>query len=270
MPLTGTSPRWLARIKEIPSDVEEILLPSDIGSTSQDEEWCHAIVNGTQHRVRFHDYHEIYRIPGLYERIFYERLQCSSPSRTVGLLIDVLSDTDQAPEELRVLDLGAGNGMVGDELDTHSVESIVGVDIIAEAKLAAERDRHGIYDDYLVKDFTNLPEEVEGRLRARKLNCLTTVAALGFGDIPPRAFAKALDLIETPGWVAMTIKEDFLRERDTSGFSQLIRQLSRDEIIQIQAYRRFCHRVSITGRRLFYVAMVARKLQEVPDEAFVE
>ena len=63
----------------------------------------------------------------------------------------------------------------------------------------------------------------------------------------------------------MTIKEDFLHEQDDSGFATLIRQLSRDEIIQIQAYRRFRHRFSITGEPLFYIAMVARKLVQVPD-----
>ena len=77
-------------------------------------------------------------------------------------------------------------------------------------------------------------------------------------------------MIETPGWIAFTIKEDFLRERDTSGFSQLVRRLSRDEIIQTQAYRRFRHRISMTGEALHYVAVVARKLHDVPDEFFQE
>ena len=94
----------------------------------------------------------------------------------------------------------------------------MGIDIFQEAKEAAERDRPGVYDDYLVRDLTDLPEPDEERLRQRNFNCLVTVAALGFGDIPPAAFVKALDLIDTPGWIAFNIKEDFLCERDDTGF----------------------------------------------------
>ncbi|MFG0295767.1 MAG: methyltransferase, partial [Maioricimonas sp. JB045] len=61
-------------------------------------------------------------------------------------------------------------------------------------------------------------------------------------------------------------KEDFLREEDSSGFSKLIRQLSREELIQVQCYRRYQHRVSMTGEPLYYVAMIAQKLDEVPGE----
>ena len=267
---TTAFPRWRGRLTEIDSDVEDIVFPSAGADVTQDEEWCNVVVAGENRHIRFHDYHEIYQIPGLYESLFYERLECCSPSRTVALLLDVLSDTDQSAAALRVLDLGAGNGMVGDELHSRDASPIVGIDIVPEAKQAAERDRDGVYDSYFVADLTDLTEEVEEKLRAQKLNCLTTVAALGFGDIPPEAFIKALDLIETPGWVAFTIKEDFLRERDTSGFSQLVRRLSRDEIIQTQAYRRFRHRVSMTGESLHYVAVVARKLHDVPDEFFQE
>jgi hypothetical protein len=99
-----------------------------------------------------------------------------------------------------------------------------------------------------------------------KFNCLTTVAALGFGDIPDKAFAKALDLVETPGWLAFNIKQDFLEDRDQTGFCRLIKDLSNRGVLEIQAYRRYRHRISITGEPLYYVAMVARKCSDVPDE----
>ena len=44
-----------------------------------------------------------------------------------------------------------------------------------------------------------------------------------------------------------------------------LRDLTRQRVIQIQAYRRFRHRQSITGKPLYYVAMVARKLANLPD-----
>ena len=221
-------------------------------------------VEGSQKRIRFHDYAAIFDIPGLYERLFYDRLECISPFRVTRLLADVAREHGQPPEDLRVLDLGAGNGMVGDELQSLGVKTIVGVDIIPEARSAAMRDRKGIYQDYLVTDMTDVPKDDARRLVSKELNCLTTVATLGFGDIPPKAFSTALSLLATPGWLAFNIKEDFLHERDDSGFARMVRELSRLGVIRIEAYRRYRHRLSVDGRPLYYVAMIASKQRDVP------
>ncbi len=259
-------PQWKQRLAQIDSEVEAIRFPEVDGhALSQDCEWCDVVCGGKKRRIRLHDYDEIFRIPGLYEALFYDRLACNSPSRMARLLEEVIRDFGQTPQDLTVLDVGAGNGMVGDELNERETETVVGVDILPEAREATQRDRPGVYEEYLVTDLTDLPEPHEKTLRKYGFNCLTTVAALGFGDIPPMAFVKALDLIETDGWVAFTIKECFLHEEDRSGFSRLVRHLSRQRIIQIQAYRRFRHRMSIRGKPLYYVAMVARKLKDMPD-----
>lgn len=231
----------------------------------QDREWCDIVIGGERRRIRFHDYHEIYRIPGLYEKLFYEHLGCCSPSRVVQLLEELLVEFGDNPQDLRVLDLGAGNGMVGDELYARQVQRIVGIDLLPEAKEATSRDRPQVYHNYFAVNLTDLSPEIDEYLRGQRFNCLITVAALGFNDIPPTAFIKALDLVDTRSWVALTIKEDFLCEQDNSGFAALIHQLNRDRIIQTQAYRRFRHRFSITGEPLFYVAMIARKLADVPE-----
>jgi SAM-dependent methyltransferase len=256
----------MERFSQIDSEVEDLRLPSDGRELDQDEEWCEVVVSGKRRRIRFHDYDEIYRIPGLYERLFYQRLRCCSPSRVVRLLEGVLADFDEDISDLRVLDLGAGNGMVGDELDAREVDAVVGVDIHPEAREAARRDRPGVYDDYVVTDLAK-PSPVQRKvLRPGRFNCLTCVAALGYGDIPPRAFLHAFDLLEVPGWVAFNIKESFLKERDETGFSRSIRELVRQEVLQVQAYWRFRHRLSVAGEPLYYIAMIARKLRELPRE----
>ena len=231
---------------------------------SQDQEWCEVELDGRLQRIRFHDYGAIFRVRGLYEHLFYERLECSSPERVAALLEDVLADFEDDPSDLAVLDLGAGNGMVGERLQELGAKRLVGIDIEREAAAAARRDRPGVYDDYVVADLAELPPDDEARLRRARLNCLASVAALGFGDVPPLAFARALDLIATPGWAAFNIKEDFLRERDDSGFARLVRELFRDEVLQVQVCRRYRHRLSIHGQPLHYVAFVARKLRPVP------
>ena len=59
------------------------------------------------------------------------------------------------------------------------------------------------------------------------------MAALGFGDIPVRVFAEAFNLVDDGGWVAFNIKETFLDERDTSGFSVFIKTLILSEYLDI-------------------------------------
>lgn len=251
-----------ARPPERTATPYQVRFPSRADSgLEQDEEWCVVtLADGTEERLRFHDYREIYPYPGLYEQIFYEKLSCSSPETVVGLLGRQLKANDVDPRELCVLDLGAGNGMVGEELKGIGAGTVVGVDIIEEAAEAAERDRPGIYDDYFVEDFTDLRDATEEQLRGHDLNALACVAALGFGDIPPLAFATAYDLLAPDGWLAFNIRDEFL-EAGGGGFSGLIRDMCRDDWIEPLDSERYVHRLSsVDGEPLYYVAMVARKL----------
>lgn len=226
----------------------------------QDEEWCEVEIDGRWKRIRFHDYHEVFGIPGLYETLFASRLECRSPSRVVSLLEEALVEHPDEPSDLRVLDVGAGNGMVGEELRRAGVEEVMGIDIIPEARVAAERDREGTYRDYLVADLTSLDTEHRRRIESFSPNCLTVVAALGYGDIPTEAFLSACSFIPDGGWIAFNIKAEFLVEHgDQSGFSALVHSLQRDRLLEMQAMRRYRHRLSIHGEPLQYVAMVGRK-----------
>ena len=227
----------------------------------QDEEFCEVEIDGETRRIRFHDYDQIFQVPGLYEQLFYAELECDSP-RTIAGLIGEQVDNETA-SELRVIDVGAGNGMVGEELDRMGAEHIVGVDIIPEAAEATQRDRPGIYDDYFVVDLTDVPAGELERMRDHKFNCLTTVAALGFGDIPPEAFTTAYNLVEDGGLVAFNIKERFVTDGDRSGFEDLISTALDDGTMDLEAQRRYRHRLAVSGDPLYYIAMVARKRADI-------
>lgn len=243
----------------------EIRFPTG-DSVGQDEEWCEVGLNGTSRRLRFHDYHELYSVPGLYEQLFYDELECRSPATVCGLLREELTKAEVDTTDLRVLDVGAGNGIVGEELERMGAGLLVGVDIIAEAEEATKRDRPGLYDHYFVVDLTDIPADDRGELESMRFNCLTSVAALGFGDIPPRAFAEAYNLVADGGWVAFTIKEDFLGDQDKTGFSQLIEMMLDEGNLEQRGQRRYRHRLSMTREPLHYVAMTARKQSDVPLE----
>ena len=246
-------------VRSIGSDFV-LRLPDEASATaSQDEEWCEVEVDGKSRRLRFHDYSDIYSIPGLYERLIYERLGCQSPRVIAGLLRDELESRDQDPSELRVLDLGAGNGIVAEELSRVGVGHLVGIDIIEEAAEAAERDRPGLYDDYVVADLLENSPEVRKRLDDHELNAFTCVAALGFGDIPPQVFCEALRRVNTPSLVVYNIKETFLGEEDPSGFSDLVEGLDEQGSLVTLAKERYQHRLSWAGQPLHYYAVLAEK-----------
>jgi hypothetical protein len=215
-------------------------------------------------KILFHDYDKIYSLPGLYEQLFYERLKCSSPKKITEALKYIIDVNKDHFTGLKILDFGAGNGMMGDELKKTGVARLVGVDILEEARNATYRDRPGVYDEYYVKDFTSLNNKDREEIKSWNLNALTTVAALGFGDIPPIAFIEAINLISEKGWVAFNIKETFLHIKDESGFSKLIRELIFSEYLNINHLERYRHRLSIDGEPLYYFSVICWKNADIP------
>ncbi|MHC4341123.1 MAG: class I SAM-dependent DNA methyltransferase [Planctomycetota bacterium] len=237
---------------------------ADVRELCQDEVYFYLLDGGSKKKIRLHDYDEIFAVPGLYEQVVYERLKCQSPATVVEVLRYSVSQSQQRLNELRVLDLGAGNGMAGEELKNQGVSRLVGVDIIPEARAATERDRPGIYDAYYVMDFDRLSDDDRDELNSWSFDCLISVAALGFGDIPANAFLEAFNMVGKDGWVAFNVKETFLDRSDDSGFSQLIRELIFSEYLDLYHLQRYRHRFSIEGEPLYYFALGGKKTGDVP------
>lgn len=243
-----------------------IRLPAtDLSREVESDAWFYLDKPKGTEKIRFHDYATIYNEPGLYEQIFYDRLKCTSPDKLAGLLNKATSIVGDNIHGLRVLDLGAGNGMMAESLYDYGISRIVGSDIIEEARAACERDRPGLYDDYVVADFTNLDQELREGFRRWRFNCLTTVAALGYNDIPIPAFREAFNLIEDDGWIVFNIKETFLGKSDTSGFSRFIKELISGEFLHVHHIERYRHRYSIEGNPLYYHAVIGRKTAAFPE-----
>lgn len=241
----------------------ELALPAPGDHLDQDEEWVVARTEKGWKKIRLHDYADVFSVPGLYEKWVYDILKCKSPAKIRELLARALGEAGAEPGSLRVLDLGAGNGYVAQELNEIGIGEFVGVDIHAEAAEAAERDRPGLYAEYIVADLTNLPDRDARLLESKRPNCLTCVAALGFGDIPPEVFAAAYNHVENDGWIAFTILEDFLNPDDQSGFSVLIRRLLSEGVLELVEREAYVHRVSTDGEDLIYEALIGRKRGDI-------
>lgn len=239
---------------------------AELTSSNQDEVYFYLQGSGGDRKIRFHDYDEIYQIEGLYEQLFYDRLKCVSPAKVASLLETAVKQYQNNFSELRILDLGAGNGMMGEELKKHGVSRLVGVDIIPEAYDATIRDRPGVYDAYYVEDFTKLDDEKREEISSWQCDCMVTVAALGFGDIPAKAFLEAFNIVKSEAWVAFNIKDTFFDASDESGFSKMIRELIFSKYLKIYCIERYRHRLSIEGEPLYYFAITGWKTADVPDE----
>jgi SAM-dependent methyltransferase len=233
---------------------------------AQDETYFLIEEGGETRQLRLHDYAEIYSRPGLYEQLFYDRLKCTSPQKVAKLLSTVVESAGSNVSELRVLDVGAGNGMMGEALFERGVARMVGVDIIPESKMALERDRPGLYDDSYVLDLTQLDAHAIADLEDWNFTCMTTVAALGFGDMPVAAFAQAFNLVGDGGWIAFNIKDSFITVASGDPFAGFIKRLLLEGYLDLHHLERYRHRLSVEGRPLHYFAIVGRKTRAIPGD----
>jgi predicted TPR repeat methyltransferase len=136
-------------------------------------------------------------VPGLYEAVVQDALGCRAPAVVAGLLATVAGGT-----HLRVIDLGAGNGVSGAALRDAGLEPVVGIDLLPEARAAALRDRPGLYRDYLAADATALDDRAAARIRGHAPQALALVGALGGSHVPRTAVEALLALLEPPALLA--------------------------------------------------------------------
>ena len=232
---------------------------NELSDTNQSESYFYLQGTSNNRKLLFHDYDEIYQIPGLYEQIFYDRLKCTSPTKVTAILESSIKQSPDNFTELRVLDLGA-------ELKKRGISRLIGVDIIPEAYEALIRDRPGVYDAYYVEDFCKLSKEKREEIESWQCDCMVTVAALGFGDIPTEAFVTAFNIIKNEGWIAFNIKDTFLDASDETGLSKLIRELIFSKYLDVYHIERYRHRLSIDGEPLHYFAVAGRKNAAISQE----
>lgn len=209
-----------------------------------------------------HDYAALYAEPGLYERVFYDELGMRSTVEVSRLFAATLAELHHDPAEQRVLDLGAGNGAGAQRLRELGVGHVVGLDLEPAAREAAERDRPGLYDDYLVGDLTAWSEERLADTRGYDLTALVAHAAIGVGHVPPLALERALGLIAPGGLFAFAVAPPLLpgaidAPTEAAGYHELLADLleRRGEELARHAY---VHRLRGDGSEDLAVALVGR------------
>lgn len=241
-----------------------VIFPDQTGEIDQDQECIIWVRQGGEEKIRLHDYRRLYEIPGLYHHLIYERLQCRSPQMLAEMLSRTVRQAGENPHELRVLDFGAGDGAGGRELRKRAAcEMLVGIDIIPEAKAAAERENPGVYDFYYVMDLLNMDARDRQRIRSLGLNCLFVAGALGFDDIQGGAFRNAFNMLLPHAWVIFNIKDAFTSGKTESGFGDVLQSMESGGCLSVSQKSRHFHRFSLAGKSIYYHAVVGRKCGEI-------
>lgn len=215
---------------------------------------------GRNRRIGLHDYDRMYAIPGLYEEVVQRRLQCASPAKLAEVLLGVAELERRPPHLLRVLDLGAGNGLVGEELHARGVRVLAATDSAKRARTAADRDRPGLYASYVVADANGRPAELGSLVRELGINCVVCAGALGFAHIDAQSFTELWDLLPPGAMFALTVDEGLVRPGASDVGDELALLRGGHAGTEIVVWERFRHRLSVSGEPIHYLAVGARKV----------
>lgn len=226
------------------------------------EDWIEFGPAHARERVGFHDYAALYAVPGLYERVFHDELGMCTAQQVVGLYAEALGQLCRQPADERVLDLGAGNGLGGEELRRVGIGQVVGVDIEPAARKAALRDRPGAYDHYIVGDLASLPAAELASIAAMEPTAVLALSALGPGHAPPAVVDSALGFLATGGVFAFAVTPTLLPGREdaavqSTGYPDFLSDLF-DNRADMLARHEYVHRRQTDGSDHLAVAFVGR------------
>lgn len=215
--------------------------------------------DGDSERIVLHDYARVYAVPGLYEEVVQHRLECASPATVAAALVEAAGERGVDPGALRVFDLGAGNGVVGEELRARGVTVVGAADDIPEARDAAHRDRPGLYAHYVVGETVDVGR-IRGIVAEEGLTALVAAGAVGEGHVPVESLEQLWAAFPPGSFLALTLKDGGTGDHDVADVLSMIERAADDEHPTRTVLRRpFRHRLTMAGSELEYLVLVAVK-----------
>ena len=169
---------------------------------------------------------------------------------------------------LNVLDVAAGNGIVGAELrkqlaDKPGIRSLVGTDLLEWARSAALRDRPDVYDDYVAADLTQ-PQD-SGLPSSSDVVVICAALGPGDGDLPLEAVDGAISLLREDGLLTLTVNAGSQRAGSPPRWQSFMDSVngsggSHWGSLEEVARQKFRHRKNVQGKWIDeYVVLIYKK-----------
>lgn len=223
----------------------------EVTLSSPGEEWIEFGPVGERRRIGFHDYDTLYRVPGLYDRVFGELLGVKTAEVVVALYAAALDRLARPPGLERVLDLGAGSGIGGELLRRQGVACTVAVDLEPAAQMAAARDRPGVYDAYHVGDLTQPETSLWRQLGPIRFSALLALSSVGVDAISADLMMRVVRaLLAEGGLLAFAVADELLPRFHDDLFAAI-------PGMEPVATRRYVHRRRTDGSLHRATALVA-------------
>lgn len=215
---------------------------------------------GRQVETGLHDYAALCEVPGLYEAVYFLCLGGRAPH----LLVEVLARVVPAHErpDAQVLDVGAGTGVVGEQLRAVGFRRIAGTDLEPASEQAIRRDRGQVYEALRTMDLAQPGQGDLVWLGALAPRIVTVVGAVGFGHLPVEALATVIRVLSPGGLLAVTVAPDFERAPELAGHTALLLGSTYRE----RARQEGLHRLTADGGRIEATALVLERT-EAPHES---
>lgn len=152
-----------------------------------------------------------------YDDHMVDKLGYVSPALVADLLVTHLPDT-----EARVLDVGCGTGLAGQQLADRGFSHLDGVDLSAE--MLAKAEARGVYRRLIRADLTR----PLGLPRAG-YDAIVSAGTFTHGHVGPEPLAGLVGLLRRHGLLAITVHRDIWASR---GFDRALERLQGDGLVE--------------------------------------
>ena len=169
---------------------------------------------------------------------------------------------------LTILDVAAGNGIVGAELRKQlkskpGIYRLIGTDLLESARSAAPRDRPNVYDDYVAADLTHPFDS--GLPSSTDVVVICAALGPGDGDLPLEAVDGAIALLRVGGLLTLTVNAGSQRAGLSPRWESFMTSVKKGggshwECLEEVARRRYKYRKNVQGKWIEYMALIYEKL----------
>ncbi|KAI6649784.1 hypothetical protein LOD99_6573 [Oopsacas minuta] len=184
------------------------------------------------------------RIAGEYEG-FYVKTGWKGHIHGAKLLDDVLSKL-KFNKDCKILDVGAGTGLVGEEMHKFGYSNITGIDL--SEKMLEEASKKGIYKelnpvDMYKDDLSNY---------SNNFDTVISIGTFTAGQLRPEIMQKVAKFVRTGGVVCFSIR-DITWEDTELGFAKQVEEMEKTGVWTVLEKRCLAYHSEL-GENAYYIA----------------